>query len=39
MGTVYKAQDTASKGLYREVVVKLLQNGASKERQEVSVLE
>eukprot|EP00960_Hanusia_phi_P044640 756749-Hanusia_phi.AAC.9 len=34
MGTVYKAQDTASKGLYREVVVKLLQNGASKERQE-----
>ena len=34
MGTVYKAQDMASQGLYREVVVKLLQTGATRERQE-----
>jgi len=34
MGTVFKAQDMASKGLYREVVVKLLQSGATQERQE-----
>jgi serine/threonine protein kinase len=34
MGTVFKAQDMASKGLYREVVVKLLQTGATRERQE-----
>lgn len=34
MGTVFKAQDMASTGLYREVVVKLLQAGASVERQE-----
>ena len=34
MGTVFRAQDMASKGLYREVVVKLLQSGATQERQE-----
>lgn len=32
--TVYKTQDMASRGLYREVVVKLLQTGATRERQE-----
>jgi len=34
MGTVFKAQDMASAGLYREVVVKLLQTGATRERQD-----
>ena len=34
MGIVFKAHDTASTGLYREVVVKLLRSGASVERQE-----
>ena len=34
MGTVYKAQDMASTGIYREVVVKLLQTGATAERRE-----